>query len=134
MDEDGRPIIFFDGYCGLCNRSVDFVLRRDREHRFRFTPLQGLTAARELSETPPEELIHSFWLKDRAGLHKKSAAWLRVCQGLGGLMPLLYALILVPRPVRDWFYDLVARHRYKIWGRRDTCRTPTPEERPYFLP
>ncbi|MEX2243667.1 MAG: DCC1-like thiol-disulfide oxidoreductase family protein [Fimbriimonadaceae bacterium] len=134
MDENDRPVIFFDGHCGLCNRSVDAVLRRDKGHVFRFAPLQGETAGAIFTDMTEEERMNSFLLKDEDGVHDRSTAALRVSRRLGGLASLLYALIIVPRPVRDWVYGLVARHRYKIWGRSDSCRIPTADERPYFLP
>lgn len=129
-----HPIVFFDGHCGLCNSSVDLILRKDKNHVFRFAPLQGTTAGELFSGINEEELMRSFWLQDEKGLHRRSTAMLRILKRLGGFSSLGYVAIIVPRPIRDWVYNLIARNRYKIWGRSETCRIPTQEERAYFLP
>ncbi len=134
MEKDQRPIVFFDGHCGLCNRSVDWILKHDNSHVFLFSPLQGTTAGDLFMSCPAEELLRSFWLKDESGLHRKSTAILRVCRRLGGLPALLSMAIIVPRQIRDWVYDLIAKSRYRIWGRSESCRIPTPDERAHFLP
>ena len=134
MDPGDHPIVFFDGFCGLCNRSVDLILRKDTSHLYRFAPLQGETAGKQFSGRSDDELLRTFWLKDEEGLHSKSTAWLRIAPKLGGLYKLTGILWIVPRPVRDWVYGLVAKHRYGVFGKREACRIPTAEERPYFLP
>lgn len=134
MDAADNPIVFFDGHCGLCNRTVDWILRNDTEHRFHFAPLQGETAGELFKGMPEEELYQSFWLHDDKGLHKKSTAIFRVCRQLNGMARVLSLGMAIPRPIRDWGYGVIARNRYKIWGRTDTCRIPSPEERAYFLP
>ena len=134
MDNNKRPIVFFDGHCGLCNRSVDWILHRDTRHQFLFAPLQGTTANGLFKGYSEAELLRSIWLQDETGLHRKSTAILKVCRRLGGFPFLLAAAIIVPRPLRDWVYDLIAKNRYRIWGRSETCRIPTIEERAYFLP
>ena len=78
--------------------------------------------------------MRSILLRDRDGLHRKSDAVLRILVGLGGPWRLLGLLRLVPRPLRDIAYDFIARNRYRWFGKRDTCRMPTPEERERFLP
>jgi predicted DCC family thiol-disulfide oxidoreductase YuxK len=126
--------VYFDGYCGLCDRFVSFLLTRDRHHRLRFTPLQGETAASRLgvlaTDQPPETVLY----EDGAGMHQRSTAALRTVIALGGIWRATGILLLVPRPVRDLLYDWVARHRFRWFGRRDSCRLPTPEERTFFLP
>ena len=134
MSQVEHPIVFFDGHCGLCNNTVDWILRKDRSHAFRFSPLQGQTAGDLFKGVPEDELMRSFWLQDEKGLHRRSTAMLRVLKRLGGFASLGYAAIVVPAPVRDWFYNLIAKNRYKIWGRSETCRIPSAEERAYFLP
>lgn len=134
MDTAERPVIYFDGQCGLCNRTVDWILRRDKEHVFVFAPLQGKTAGDQFKGVPEHELYRSFWLKDEAGLHRESTAFFRICRRLPWPARFYSALVVVPRPIRDFFYRLIAKHRYKIWGRSETCRIPSPEERAHFLP
>lgn len=130
-----KPVIFFDGQCGLCNRSVDWIIRHDEKHRYRFAPLQGETAAGQFEGLSERELLHSMWLKDEDGLHRESTALFRILRGLGGFWKLLGSVALaLPKGLRDWAYQLVARNRYKLFPRKDSCRIPGPEERAYFLP
>lgn len=127
-------IVYFDGYCGLCDRFVSFILAKDRRRRLHVTPLQGETAARRLGPlaraSAPETVIY----EDAAGLHHRSTAVLRAVVALGGWWRAAGALRIVPRPARDVIYDWVARHRFRWFGRRDSCRLPTAEEQAAFLP
>jgi predicted DCC family thiol-disulfide oxidoreductase YuxK len=128
------PVIFFDGVCGLCNAWVDFVIARDGKGRFRFSPLQGATA-RDWLQMTPETSLDSVALVDVAGVHRKSDAVWRILVGLGGVWrPLGWLLRLIPLPVRNWGYDFVASHRYRWFGKKETCRLPSPTERQQFLP
>lgn len=129
-----KPVILFDGVCNLCNASVDFILRRDRRVRFLFAPLQSEAARERLAAIgAPAPKLDSMLLLEDGRLFDRSTAALRIARRLDGLWPLLYALILVPRPVRDYFYDGIARNRYRWFGRRETCRVPTQAERGRFL-
>lgn len=131
---NGSPIIFFDGVCGLCNRFVDFVIRRDKRHHFRFAPLQGETARARLSSADVSELS-TVVLLDEAGAHRRSKAVVRILCGLSVRWKLAgFLLAMVPRPLRDLGYKLVARSRYSLFGRKETCRLPTASERSRFLP
>lgn len=127
-----KQIIFFDGVCNLCNGFVDFVAKRDGEGRFAFASLQGESARRML---PPDliERMRSVVLWTQGRHFEKSDAALMVLQQLGGLWGMLRILWIVPRPWRDWTYGFVARYRYQLFGKRDSCRLPTPEERGRFL-
>jgi predicted DCC family thiol-disulfide oxidoreductase YuxK len=126
------PVIYFDGFCGLCNGFVDFVLARDRHRRFRFAPLQGTTARARFGD-PGEVDPTTILLEEDGIVHERSTAVLRIIPSLGGAWRLISAFRLVPRPIRDAVYDWVARHRYGWFGKRDACRLPTPEERAVFL-
>jgi len=128
------PVLFFDGVCGLCNRFIDFVITRDRAAVFRFAPLQGETARDQLPEADVR-VINTMVLRDEQGVFRKSTAAVRVLMRLGGVWRILGgALWLVPRPLRDAGYSLVARNRYAIFGKKETCRIPTAAERGRFLP
>jgi predicted DCC family thiol-disulfide oxidoreductase YuxK len=128
------PIIFFDGVCGLCNRFIDFVISRDRAAVFRFAPLQGETARERLPEADVRD-INTMVLWEEQGVFRKSTAAARILIRLGGIWRLLgFAVRLMPRPLRDFGYSLVARYRYAIFGKKETCRMPTPAERGRFLP
>ena len=127
-------IVLFDGVCNLCNASVNFLLDRDPDGQFRFAALQSAAGQRHLERCglPPDDL-ESFVLVEEGRCYRRSEAALRVARRLPGAWRLLYGLIILPPPVRDALYDVVARHRYRWFGRRDTCRLPTPEEQGRFL-
>jgi predicted DCC family thiol-disulfide oxidoreductase YuxK len=123
-------VVLFDGVCNLCNGAVRFILARDPAARFRFASLQSDAARRLLGDGGPAETIV---LLDAGKTYVISTAALRIARGLRFPWPLLYAFVAVPRPVRDLIYDWVARHRYRWFGKRDTCMLPTPELRERFL-
>jgi predicted DCC family thiol-disulfide oxidoreductase YuxK len=127
------PIVFFDGVCGLCNRYVDWLLRHDSKQRLRFAPLQGETAMRLVPESLRQQMgTLVLWQNGRR--HLRTAAVCRILMILGGWPRCLGALLwLVPWPLRDLGYRLVARNRYRIFGRHETCRMPGPHERAAFL-
>jgi predicted DCC family thiol-disulfide oxidoreductase YuxK len=128
------PVIFFDGVCGLCNHWIDFVLARDKRRVFQFAPLQGETA-RDWLKLSPDDSLNSVVLFDASGIHRKTDAIWRMLLQLGGVWRLAgWLLRLVPRPIRNWGYDFVARHRYRWFGKKESCRLPTPDERARFLP
>jgi len=128
------PVVFFDGVCGLCNRWVDFLLKWDRTQMFRFSPLQGETA-RDWLQISPEQPLNSVVLVDESGIHRKSDAVWRMLLRVGGRWALpAWLLRLTPRFVRNVGYDFVARHRYRWFGRKESCRLPIPAERARFLP
>ncbi|RPD39704.1 thiol-disulfide oxidoreductase DCC family protein [Chitinophaga barathri] len=127
-------IILFDGVCNFCNASVNFVIRRDRRDRFRFAPLQSATgqdlqAQYQLDPTA----LSSFVLIDNGKAYTKSAAALRVAKQLGFPVNMLYAFIIIPRFLRDAAYDLIARNRYRWFGKKETCMVPDERVRRKFL-
>lgn len=129
MSGDG-PILFFDGVCTLCNRSVDWVIRRDRQRVFRFASLQGETAKRLVPDAAKD--LNSFVIWQNGVAWKRSDAVIRVLIGLRA--PGAKILGLVPRPLRDFVYALVAKNRYRWFGKHESCRLPTADERSRFLP
>jgi predicted DCC family thiol-disulfide oxidoreductase YuxK len=132
-DAEG-PIVLYDGVCGLCDRSVQLILRHDRRGRFRFAALQS-DAGRTLLERfhlSPESL-DSVVLIDSGQAWRKSRAALRIARGMDAPWPMLWPLIVVPRPVADFLYDLLAKNRYRIFGKLDACMIPPPEVRARFL-
>jgi predicted DCC family thiol-disulfide oxidoreductase YuxK len=129
-----HPVIFFDGVCGLCNRFVDFVLRRDPSGYFQFSPLQGEAAAQRLAAAEIADLKTVVVVDGNRG-YRKSAAVIHVLGGLGGFWRVVGVLLwIVPRPLRDLGYTLVANNRYALFGKKETCRLPTAAERSRFLP
>ncbi|AIE87357.1 thiol-disulfide oxidoreductase DCC family protein [Fimbriimonas ginsengisoli] len=130
-----HPTLFFDGVCNLCNASVDWVIRHDKARRFRYSSLQGDTAKQIVAEYANEEGLSTVVLVDDRGKHVRSSAALGVLRHLGGFYGFLGALgMVIPRPLRDWGYRLVAKNRYRWFGKKDSCRLPTPAERALFLP
>jgi predicted DCC family thiol-disulfide oxidoreductase YuxK len=124
----------FDGLCHLCNGFVDFVIARDPGAHFRFASLQSDAARRVLSDVNAEHpLPDSFVLVEDGRLFMRSDAALRIARRLGVPWSLAYGLTVLPRLLRDWAYDLVARNRYHWFGKRETCRVPTPGLRRRFL-
>ncbi|MDR7420515.1 MAG: DCC1-like thiol-disulfide oxidoreductase family protein [Armatimonadota bacterium] len=128
------PLILYDGVCRLCTGTVRFVIKRDRRKRFRFASMQSALGQQLLRRfgLPPDELT-TFVLVEADGHFTRSTAALRVARHLDGLWPALYALIVIPRPLRDRVYDWVARHRYQWFGRLETCLVPTPDVRDRFV-
>lgn len=127
-------MIFFDGVCGFCNRFVDFVMWADVRREILFSPVQGETAAEfSLSQDDPP-LEWKIAYVDENGVHEGADAVLLIIRRLGGFWRLPALLIYIPRPLKDFFYGIISRNRYRIFGKRDTCRIPSPEERERFLP
>ena len=135
-----HPIILYDGVCGLCNRLNQFVLRRDPDAIFRFASLQSPFAARILAryganvhDLDTVYVVVNFELPD-LHLLPRSEAIIFVLKQLGGVWKVLgLVLQLLPRPLRNAAYHFVARNRYRIFGRFETCMLPSPENRNRFL-
>lgn len=127
-------IVLFDGVCGMCDRFVQFAVRRDRKAALRFASLQS-AAGRALLEQYglPTETLSSMVLIRNGRAFTRSTAALRVCRHLSGLWPLLTVFILVPPFLRNPVYNWISRNRYRWFGQMDACRIPTPEERERFL-
>lgn len=134
-DLDAGPIVFFDGVCGLCNHSVDLLLRWDRRAKLRYAPLQGETTRKLLGEMPADAAAWSVRLYDRGVWREQSSAALAILWIVGGFVGWISQLgWLVPGPLRDWVYRFVAIRRYRWFGEHASCRIPKPEERARFLP
>ena len=127
-------LILFDGVCNLCNTSVQFVISHDPQARFSFASLQSEAGQKLLKEFDlPLVDFDSFVYIREGKVYQRSSAALNVLKDLGGLWQIVYIFIIVPRPVRDWGYDLIARHRYQWFGKREVCMMPTPDLRKRFL-
>lgn len=129
-----RPILLFDGVCNLCNGTVRFVVARDAKRQFLFAPLQsevGKALLRRHGLT--SDALDTFVLIEHSRVYTRSTAALRVARSLRTPWWALYALIWIPRAIRDRVYGLVARRRYDWFGRRETCSLPAPHLRDRFL-
>jgi predicted DCC family thiol-disulfide oxidoreductase YuxK len=127
-------IILFDGVCNLCNSSVQFILRRDKAGRFLFASLQSRVGQQYLQKFGlPADELHSFILIENGKAYSRSSAALRVLRQLGGGWKLFYVFRILPAFIRDGVYNLIARHRYQWFGKRESCWLPTPELKSRFL-
>lgn len=128
------PIVLFDGVCNLCNGSVDFIIARDPDAAFRFASLQSEVGRALLRRHGlPEDDLASIVLVEGERCSTASEAALRVARRLRGPWRMAAVFLLVPRVIRDGVYGIVAAHRYRWFGKQNTCRVPTPELRARFL-
>ena len=135
-----RARLFYDGDCGLCHRSIRFILAEEGASpealRLRFSPIESKAFASMIAnqaEISAGDLPDSIVLLDSDGVHTRSAAALRIARVLGSPFGLLGLRVVVPRPIRDAVYDLIARNRYRWFGRRVTCMSPIPDLAARFL-
>lgn len=131
------PVLLFDGVCNLCNAAVHWIIKRDVRRQFRFASLQSDAARRAVTRTDPtasfDSLPDSIVLIDQDGIHTHSAAALRVARRLGFPYSLAAVGMILPRGLRDAMYRVIARNRYRWFGRRDTCMVPTADLANRFL-
>jgi len=131
---DGERIILFDGVCNLCNASVQFVIRHDAAEKFLFASLQGVSGQELLKKYHlPKNDFSSFVLIDNGKAYTKSTAALRVCRYLKPPVNWLYGFMIVPAFIRNAVYSLVAKKRYKWFGKRTACMIPATELKNRFL-
>jgi predicted DCC family thiol-disulfide oxidoreductase YuxK len=131
---NAAPLVLYDGVCGLCSRSVRFLIKRDRDKVLRFAPLQGETAARMREQYPQiPETLESVVLIEDGRAHLRSKAFLHVSRYLTRPWRWGWYFRWMPGFLLDLGYRLIARFRYRIWGKTDTCELPAPDERARFL-
>ncbi|MFT4092999.1 MAG: thiol-disulfide oxidoreductase DCC family protein [Niabella sp.] len=129
-----RHIILFDGVCNLCNGAVQFVIKRDRRHIFRFASLQSEAGKQLLAAFGlPEDHLKSFVYIDGEKVYTRSDAALKVAGALSYPSKLMAVFLIIPKFIRDFFYNIIAMNRYKWFGKTDACMIPTPELRQRFL-
>jgi predicted DCC family thiol-disulfide oxidoreductase YuxK len=130
-------VVLFDGVCNLCNHTVDFILRHDPQSYFYFTSLQSEIASQMLSGYPSVSAhlhqLDTVLLVEKGQVYEKSSAVLRIVSRLSWQWQWVRVFSLLPRPLRDTLYDWVARNRYRWFGKKSTCRLPSPAERARFL-
>ena len=135
--DENAPVLLYDGVCGFCNQAVQTILKHDRRGVLRFAALQSGFGQGVLERHPELAGVDSVVFVERGPggerVHVRSAAALRVAAYLGGWWKLFLAARVVPAPVRDFFYDLVARYRYRFFGKYDACLLPPPEVRARFI-
>jgi len=132
---EGKHIILFDGVCNFCNDSVRFVMKRDKKDLYRYASLQSdlgqkMTKERNIDTSEVDSTV--LIIPDEAYYIKSDAA-LQISKNLTGLYPVLNVFSIIPSGIRDFFYDIIARNRYKWFGKKEECQIPSPEERAKFL-
>jgi len=134
VDDIDRPVLLFDGVCNLCHGSVRTIVKLDAEGRILFAPLRS-DVGRELLERQglSPDYFDSVVFVESDDHYTRSTAVLRVCRYLDGPAPLVYPLVYLPERLRDWAYDVVADHRYRVFGRADECSVPEADVRERFL-
>ena len=127
-------ILLFDGVCNLCTGIVKFIIKKDKKGKFRFAALQSESGQQLLKKFDLSVAdFDTFLLISGDEYCTKSTAGLHVLKELGGLWKVLYVFIVIPVGLRDFMYDIVAKSRYRIFGRRDVCIVPTPDVKKRFL-
>jgi predicted DCC family thiol-disulfide oxidoreductase YuxK len=134
MDQD-VPIVLFDGVCNFCNYWVNFAIKRDKKNKLKFSPIQGETAKQILPgySVNPRSLSSVIFIVN-GKVHTQSSAALQIARHLNGGWKLFYGLIIIPKFIRDFFYNIIARNRYRWFGKKESCVIPTWEMRERFLP
>jgi len=129
-----HPVILFDGVCNLCTGSVQYVIRHDPKRLFRFASLQSEFGQKILSNHQlPADTFNSFLLLDGKKIYTRSTAALLVAKRLRGVVKLLYAFLIVPKFIRDVVYNIIAKNRYRWFGKKNECWLPTPELKSLFI-
>lgn len=129
-----RSIVIFDGVCNFCNGTVNFIIRRDPNGLFSFTPMQSESGRRLIEEHhAPMVGGDTFLLIKNGQCFDRTDAALEICRDLTGLWFLFRVFKIFPRSFRDYFYRLFARNRYTLFGRRQECMIPSPEVRDRFI-
>ncbi|TVX91853.1 thiol-disulfide oxidoreductase DCC family protein [Paenibacillus agilis] len=126
-------VILFDGECNFCDHSVQFIIKRDAQALFRFASIQSEIGQQLMNAYNVPNSIDSVILIQNKKYYVKSSAALRICRGLNGGWKLFYYLLAVPRVVRDAVYNVIAKNRYKWFGKKDSCMLPSPDIRKRFL-
>ncbi|RFB17863.1 thiol-disulfide oxidoreductase DCC family protein [Bacillus sp. HNG] len=126
-------IILFDGVCHFCNSSVQFILKKDSKQMYHFASLQSEAGKSLLKKHGIPEDINSIVLIEGDQYYTKSSAALRVCRNLSGAYRFLYIFKVIPAPIRDIFYHIIANNRYKWFGKQESCMLPSPDVRKRFL-
>ncbi|OGU13855.1 MAG: thiol-disulfide oxidoreductase [Ignavibacteria bacterium GWB2_35_12] len=129
-----KPIVFFDGVCNLCNSIVQFIIRHDKKERFLFASLQSEKSKEILSNFNfTQSDIETIILLEENKLYFVSTAALKIVRHLNFLCSLLYIFIIIPKPLRNYVYRIIAKNRYKWFGKKDSCMVPSHELKNRFI-
>ena len=122
-------IVIFDGVCGFCNKSIDLLIKLDKDKLFKYTSLQG----EYVKKLDIAKDLESIVFYEEGKIYYKSTAVLKILRSLGGVGILANIFFIIPKFIRDFIYDVIAKYRYTIFGKMETCRMPKVEERALFL-
>lgn len=128
-------IVLFDGVCNLCNSTVQFIIKRDTHNQFKFSSLQSEYGQNFLKERnlDSSDFKSIILYEPEVAYYTKSTAALKIAQNLGFPFNLLSVFLLIPSFIRDWIYSLVSKYRYHLFGKKDSCMVPTPENKRKFI-
>ncbi|PLS18862.1 thiol-disulfide oxidoreductase [Bacillus sp. M6-12] len=128
-----QGIILFDGDCSFCNRSVQFIIKRDPKGYFQFASQQSEIGQELRKKYRIPDNIDSLLLIENNHCYQESTAVLKICKHLTGVWKAGFLFLFIPKPLRDFFYRIIAKNRYKWFGKQDRCMLPSPEIRNRFL-
>ena len=126
-------IVLFDGVCNFCNSSVQFIIRHDKSNALKFASLQSNTGQELIAKYNIPKDVDSVIFIDNGNAFIKSEAALRIADNFGGVWKMMRILKVIPAFIRNLFYDIIARNRYKWFGKKETCMIPSPEIRNRFM-
>ncbi|WP_409254000.1 thiol-disulfide oxidoreductase DCC family protein [Bacillus sp. SCS-153A] len=126
-------VILFDGVCNLCNGVVQFIIKRDSNAYFQFASQQSTKGIALMEKHHIDSHTDSFYLIDQDRVFMKSTAALEVSRNLDGVWKVFYLGIIIPKFIRDYIYDYIAKNRYKWFGKSDACMLPGPETKNRFI-
>ncbi len=129
-----KSVILFDGVCNLCNGFVNFLILRDKKDKFQFGSMQSSKVKELLNQYQhrADDLSTVILIKHNK-LYSQSSAVLKILRQMSGAWPLMYAFIIIPKPIRDFIYQIIARNRYTLFGKKDSCMVPNPRWKAKFI-
>jgi predicted DCC family thiol-disulfide oxidoreductase YuxK len=134
LNEYKNKIVLFDGVCNFCNYWVNFILDRDPKNQFKFAALQSKKGTELLEQfNLPKDDFDSFILISDNKVFKKSIAAFEIAKQISGWPKIILPFRILPTLLTDFVYDIIAKNRYKLFGKKEACRIPTPEEKSRFL-
>jgi predicted DCC family thiol-disulfide oxidoreductase YuxK len=134
MEPSKYHLVLFDGICNLCNSSVQFIIKHDKKDKFRFASLQSDFGISQVENYQVDtKKIDSFIYIYKNKAFTRSSAALKIARQLDGAWPVFYIMIIIPRFLRDWIYNYIAKNRYRWFGKKESCMIPNPELKSRFL-
>ena len=133
MNEIKQPLVLFDGVCNYCNVMVNFAIKNDKHGKLRFCMLQSAIARQLKLKYAIDETVDSLIFIDMGHAYTYADAALRICKYLDWPARILFIFIIIPSFISNPFYKLIARNRYKWFGKKESCMIPSPDIRKRFI-